>query len=48
MTSMTPLLVVALLVWGGILSFLFVVDRKVSSLERKVDALHLRREESDS
>ena len=46
MPSMLPLLFVALLIWGGILVFLFVVDRKVSSLEQKLEALSGSREEA--
>ena len=44
MPSMFPLLAVALLVWAGLFAFLFVVDRKVTALESKLDALNGRRE----
>ncbi len=40
--TMLPLLVVALMIWAGIFAFLLAVDRKVASLERKLDALPQR------
>ena len=43
MPSMFPLLAVALLVWAGLFTFLFVVDRKVTALEHKLDALNTHR-----
>ena len=36
MPSMMPLLLVALLVWGGVFAFIFAVDRRVRELERRV------------
>lgn len=36
MQAMMPLLIVALVVWLGVFSFIWSVDRKVSALEREV------------
>ena len=38
MSEMFPLLAVALLIWAGVFGFIFVVDRKVRDLERRVNA----------
>ena len=40
--TMLPLLAVALLIWAGVYAFLFVVERKVVSLERKIVELQDR------
>jgi CcmD family protein len=46
MSSMLPLLIVALIVWAGVFAFIFGVDRKVSALERRLE--ELRRDRKDS
>jgi hypothetical protein len=43
---MLPLLAVALLIWAGVMTYLFVVERKVSTLERKLDELNARPQET--
>ena len=44
--SMLPLLAVALLIWAGVYAFLFVVERKVTALERKLDEVAKRPREA--
>lgn len=45
-TSMLPLLIVALLVWFGVWGFTFMLDRKVSALERRLEDLRQERKDT--
>ncbi len=47
-TTMLPLLFVALLVWAGIFAFLLGTERRVARLERQVEADENRLKEYNS
>jgi CcmD family protein len=37
MGPMTPLLIVALVVWAGLFAYFLYIDRRVSALEKKLE-----------
>ena len=36
MSTMLPLLIVALLVWAGVFAFIFAVDKKITAIEKRI------------